>query len=637
MSQVEGVVASPGFAFAPALIVSSYEPALPDPSIMASSLPTQPQATHEYPRLMIARDHAAVHIDSLRHQLQRLTSQERASLFEKHRLLLYDAGFVSRIEKEIERGPHPAEVALCRAIKIYQGFVQSTDHASFQMKMLDLLDVWGQVLSILRTGAPIPTIDIDEDCVVVAEELYPSQVAQFPPHHVKGLLTKGGGKEGSVTALTRLFDIPYFCQVKGLSSIHPGEPLILDGMAGMILQAPSPAVIASYAELAAQWEQKTNRRALLSRAQPTSTRCGHQIQLSLQLQRREHLEAFMSHGGESIGELNTAALFAEKNAIPQEDEQAELYSRLNKQLAPHPITYRLLDLNQANELPEIPMPDEPNPLLGWRGMRVTQALRPLLQRQLRALFRAATDQPLRLLLPTVSTQEELLDIQHIAGEVWEAFQAQEPQATLGIEWGLLLDTPGQLWLLDAFAPHVDFLWVDSDRMLQLVLGADQQNPRVAYLLNPIQPAMLRLMQALACEARQRNVPLGVMGKMAADTHALPYLLGMGHRRFCVLPEHFQRQKAAIKELTIERVEALIQEAQECHQLGQTMALVQQLSHTTPTDDTDTSERDPGLSDVLDDQEEGLITPFVSDAPTAKEAKETNETDATKEMPFPYED
>lgn len=612
MHTLTGTIASPGFGHAHAYFVPNHE------SSFSITLPTEEtqqviDTALEYQRFIHARECVA---ESIQHWSENIAwlFAEGEPIFEGQRLLLYDAGFVARFQKELERGPYSAEKALQRALHIYEGFVHATAHKTFAMDLLNLQDAWQHVLSYLQTGSILETYPAQQASILVADALYPSQLAQMSLEHIKGIITGQGDPQSSLAFLAQRLRIPYICNVEHWSSIPVHAELLIDAELGSLWISPSPQTLGSYESSLAQWKYTSEEANIEPQVRIEQTQCGHIVEFHTHLEASDSLHDALTQEPTGILFADTVSLFEPLETLPSNSEQECVYTKLLKRIHPSAATFQTFSLSSQHSFVELPIPPEQNPLLGWRGVRVTLAHRSVLLHQLIALLKSSTLHPLKILLPCVSTLEELEDVQTLLHEAQQHLHDQGHE-TFQYTLGLLLETPSAAYMLQHFVQHVDFIVVQTDTLLSLTMGAEFGNPRLLHLLSPLQPAFIRQLSHISQIAQEYDVPTWIAGNMPMTSLGLPLLLGMGFRSFTLPPHRLPATRTQLQHIRIRDAERLAQESAEATSLQHIFRLTQSFIQAQKEDNTNEQSHSQTASES--DRDTQTITPAL-ELSTAKE-------------------
>ena len=375
--------------------------------------------------------------------------------------------------------------------------------------------------------APTPARPASDVSIVIAPDLAPAAIALLDRATALGVACAFGGPTSHGAILARSLGIPAVvaCGAE-LMSVAEGTLLVLDGEAGTVTVAPTAAIVRQ-AET-----RRTHRAAVEAEAharacQPAVTRGGLAVEVTANVAGPGEIAAALADGADGVGILRTEFLFLAGDRLPDEDEQAAVYRSMAEELGGRPLVVRTLDVGADKQLPYLPLAREDNPYLGVRGIRLGLKHLELLNGQLRAVLRASAAHPVRLLLPMVTTLDELLRVRELLDAARRSLAAAGFALPQRLEVGIMVEVPAVALMAEAFVPHVDFFSVGTNDLTQYVLAADRGNAEVAALGDALHPAVLRLIGAVARAAGDAGLPVAVCGEIAGDPLAAPILLGLG--------------------------------------------------------------------------------------------------------------
>lgn len=508
---------------------------------------------HERRELDRALAEAALQLEVLQTRLTAEADAERAAIFAAHEELLKDPELLDLTEDQIRAGASAA-FAWRTAYAAQAERLQGLDNALLAGRAADLRDIGKRVLHLL-IGRDEPAHDFPPDCIVIAEDIAPSDVAGLDRARVRGICTTLGSATSHVAILARALGIPAIAGIDPAALDLPdGTRLILDGDRGILKPHPSER---EQREIDVRQAAAARRRHenLEVAAQPAITRDGRRIEVVANISNQAEAEEVVAAGGEGVGLLRTEFLFMDRNALPGEDEQARAYESIARTLGPDRLLIvRALDIGGDKPLSYMSLAAEANPFLGERGIRLLLNRPELLRTQLRAVLRASRAGKVAVMFPMISTRAE-----------WRAARAMlegERQA-LGVDQiqaGIMVETTSAAILADHFAREADFFSIGTNDLTQYTLAMDRTNPRLATQLDALHPAVLRLIERTTAGARAHDRWVGVCGTLASDPRALPVLLGLGIDELSVSLPVLPAIKARIRELSLEECRVTAQEA-----------------------------------------------------------------------------
>ncbi len=524
-TQLAAVIAAPGLARGTAVPLQSARlvagPALGDPA-------------HERRRLTAAR----ADVDAA---LARLATRDAGpGIFAAHRALLADPSLVAAAEARIAAGAS-AGAAWAEAIGAAGRAFADAGEDYLNARRADLLDLEQQVLAALAGGDPALQHELPEHAVVVADDLLPSQLLALDATRVAAVVTAAGGPTAHVAILAAARGLPMLVAAgPAVLAIAPGTPLIVDADTGCVHVAPGESAWEEVgARLATQRAAASRERA--EAAAPASTRDGRRVHVHVNLGAGGETAAAVALGAEGCGLLRTEFLFADRSAAPTVAEQAAAYRHVAAALGGRPLTVRTLDAGSDKPLRYLPLPAEPNPALGLRGLRLGLRHPELLGDQLDALLEVEGTS-LRVLVPMVTDRSELREVR--AALESRARARGRPCPPLGV----MIETPASALQAELFARDADFLSIGTNDLAQYTLAMDRQNAALAPRLDALHPAVLRLIARVATAGRAAGKPVAVCGGLASDPEAVPVLIGLGVDELSVVPSLVPRLKAIVRRL-----------------------------------------------------------------------------------------
>ena len=511
---------------------------------------------------------ALLQLEVLQERLLADTDKERAAIFGAHQELLKDPELLDRASQEIRQGASAA-FAWRTAYQTQAERLRALDHPLLAGRAADLRDVGRRVMHLLLGHTEQPH-DFPPACIIVADELTPSEIAGLDRERVRGICSTMGSATSHVAILARGLGIPAVAAVDPRAlEIAEGTPVILDGDHGTL--KPNPTAAEERAIAHRQSQAAARHAADLREAhEPAITRDGHRTEIVANIGAVEEAHTVVAAGGEGVGLLRTEFLFMERTTAPDEQEQTRVYEAIARTLGPNRILIiRALDVGGDKPLSYLPTVIEENPFLGERGIRLLLNRPELLRTQLRAVLRASASGKIAIMFPMIATLAE-----------WQAVRAmlQAEVEALGvapIPAGIMVETSSAALLADHFARDADFFSIGTNDLTQYALAMDRTNPRLAVQLDALHPAVLRLMAATVAGAAKHQRWVGVCGALASDPVAVPILIGLGIHELSVNPPAIPAIKARVRELVLQECQATAQEALAAEDAEQVRALVAQ--------------------------------------------------------------
>jgi multiphosphoryl transfer protein len=491
----------------------------------------------------IERAHLETALTAARQEIDtlkaRLADPSGAGILEAHRELLEDPELVDGAIAELSAGLS-AGAAWRNSVTRYAERLGALQSALLRERAQDVRDVGDRVLALI-TGVRPASLVLLKPCILVADELTPSETAAFDREKVLGFCTVGGGATGHVAILARSLGIPALCGIEASArSLADGTLAVLDAGRGLLKPHPSDA------EIAAATSEQTQLRARRDRDVATAsesacTTDGHRVEVAANVGAPEESLAAVGAGADGVGLLRSEFLFLDRATAPSEEEQSRAYASVANALgATRPLVIRTLDVGGDKALPYLPIPAEENPFLGLRGIRVSLAHEALFRTQLRAILRGGAAAALHVMFPMVTDLEEFRAAKRMLAE--EAGGSM-PKV------GLMIEVPAAALMADVFAPEVDFFSIGTNDLTQYALAMDRGHPKLAAQADGLHPAVLRLIRMTVDAAHRHGKWVGVCGGLAAEPEAVPVLLGLGVDELSVPVPAIPGIKADIRRLS----------------------------------------------------------------------------------------
>jgi len=523
MKKIKGIGASSGIA-----IAKAYHLETPN---LSYDKKTIDNSEEEIKRLTHALTVSKSELEKIRDHTEREMGTEYAEIFSAHLLVLDDPELINPIKEKITNEQLNAEAALDNVAKMFIDMFKNMDNAYMQERAADIKDVTERVLAhLLGVNFPDPAL-IDEEVIVIANDLSPSDTAQLNRQFVKGFATDIGGRTSHSAIMARSLEIPAVVGSKDITQqTKQDEIIIVDGLEGEIVLNPSEQDIENYKQKQATFEKQKIEWAKL-KDEPTFSKDGEQVELGGNIGTPEDVEGVLANGGEAVGLYRTEFLYMGKSQLPSEDEQFEAYKEVLEQMDGKPVVVRTLDVGGDKEIDYLDLPKEMNPFLGFRAIRFCLENEDVFRPQLRALLRASVFGNLKIMFPMIATLEEFRQAKTILLDEKESLINDGVDVSDSIEVGIMVEIPSTAVLAKQFAKEVDFFSIGTNDLIQYTMAADRMNERVSYLYQPYHPAILNLVNNVIEAAHSEGKWAGMCGEMAGDPIAIPLLLGLGLDEF----------------------------------------------------------------------------------------------------------
>ncbi len=544
-----GLSAAPGFAQGHAHVVGMFMS-----SIDRNQRARDPKA--EARRLEDALSRSTAELDTLRARMAVLMPESELKIFDGHRMILADEEFIGRIREAIASG-YTAESSLFRVIEELSASMLAVADHYLRERATDFRDVGHRVLRHLRQedrkGA------FSKPTIIVAEELTLSQLTLVSHEKLAGIALQSGGVTSHAAILARAFEIPTVVGVEHLmDSIVEGDHLVLDGNSGVVYVNPGSEIERDYVGLAKRYE--AFKKELIEEGDaPTATRDGHRVMMLANIALLPDIHLALRYGAEGVGLLRSEFSFLTYEDFPDEDQQLALYNQMLAAVGPRPVTIRTLDIGADKYPPYMRVPREENPFLGWRSIRISLEMSGLFKVQLRAILRAAARHNVRIMFPMISSLEELRRARELLTESQAELFKEGLEHNPNIEVGIMVEVPSAVWLAPRLAREVDFFSIGTNDLIQYLLAADRNNPRVAHLYEALHPAVISAIAEVVNVARAADKEVCLCGEMASDPLATLLLVGMGLDELSLSPLFIPVVRKVIREVDYQTARLIARE------------------------------------------------------------------------------
>jgi phosphoenolpyruvate-protein phosphotransferase (PTS system enzyme I) len=558
----KGVPVSPGVAVARAYCIDQMlarrEPLHLDTAAVSS----------EITRFDTAVAAAVREIDGIIDRVARQIGQEEAAIFRAHRQLLRDPSLNSKVKNYILANKVDTATALQALLEEYsQLFKQITD-PYLQERMADLRDVMGRIQTQLALQDSKQLLPPGEPVILVAPEILPSQALRFDRQAIAGILTESGGQTGHAAILARSLGIPAVSGLRGLMrEVSTGDLIALDGREGHVYLNPGPEVEAAYRKLQREYVDLCGK-LVENRDQPSVTPDGIAVELLANVNGAADACSAVSVGAVGVGLYRTEYLFLTHPSVPDEEEQFAVYRAVIEAAPNRTVTIRTLDLGGDKQVPYLGQESEANPFMGFRSIRLSNAYPEFFQTQLRAILRAGKFGQVNLLFPMISTLEEVVRLKRTVQQTLLHLQRAGVPHCETMPLGIMIEVPAAALCIEELLGEVDFVSIGSNDLIQYLMAADRDNPRVAHLCEPYSPALLRLLNQVIKACNDHNKPVTLCGEMAGRPRCFLPLFGMGLRRLSMSPGFVPSIKELLRHTTLEAAQAIARRVLQMHTVNE---------------------------------------------------------------------
>lgn len=574
----EGTPVSPGLAFAPVHVIARGMTA---PDVYEISLQKVEAEKHRFSE---ALQRTKGQIDLLQKHIKDISGEEEGRIFEAHIMILEDKTLTKRVYNAIEERRQNAEYAFYAVIQNYVEAMRRVNDPYLSERAVDIDDIAQRVLRNFSASEDAHRDDSPEhQHLVIAYDLTPSDTASMDRSRTLGFATEQGSINSHTAILARSLGIPAVVGLKGaVIEVQSLSFAILDGYEGKMIINPKPSTIAAYQNLKDE-KDKGDKELSTLRGRDTHTIDERKITLSANVEFKHEFPQVEESGAEGIGLFRTEFYLLSGGEIPDEQRQYEVYAEAAKCTNPHQAIIRTLDAG-GDKLSAEPLPEpEPNPFLGWRGIRVSLARRGMFKEQLRAILRASAHGRLGVMFPLVSGVGELIAAKSALHECMEELDKENIAYDPGIEVGVMIEVPSAAIMADELAKEVDFFSIGTNDLIQYTVAVDRVNPHVAGLYKPTNPAVIKLIKRTVEAANANGIWTGVCGEMASDLNLIPLLIGLGVDELSVGTHQLPKIKKAIRSLSYAACSVMADEALTCRFSSEILDLTKDIAKRSYAD------------------------------------------------------
>lgn len=563
---IKGIAASDGVAIAKAYL-------LVEPDLTFDKNEKVTDVEGEVAKFNSAIEASKVELTKIRNNAEVQLGADKAAIFDAHLLVLDDPELIQPIQDKIKNENANAATALTDVTTQFVTIFESMDNEYMKERAADIRDVSKRVLShILGVELPNPSM-IDESVVIVGNDLTPSDTAQLNKEFVQGFATNIGGRTSHTAIMSRSLEIPAIVGTKSITQeVKQGDMIIVDGLNGDVIVNPTEDELIAYQDKRERYFADKKELQKLRDAD-TVTVDGVHAELAANIGTPNDLPGVIENGAQGIGLYRTEFLYMGRDQMPTEGEQFEAYKEVLEAMDGKRVVVRTLDIGGDKELSYLNLPEEMNPFLGYRAIRLCLAQQDIFRPQLRALLRASVYGKLNIMFPMVATINEFREAKAILLEEKENLKNEGHDISDDIELGIMVEIPATAALADVFAKEVDFFSIGTNDLIQYTLAADRMSERVSYLYQPYNPSILRLVKQVIEASHKEGKWTGMCGEMAGDETAIPLLLGLGLDEFSMSATSILKARRQINGLSKNEMTELANRAVDCATQEEVIELV----------------------------------------------------------------
>lgn len=549
----EGIIASPGIAIAKAFVYDKVEVEVTEKKV------DDPAA--EVARLQDALGKSKEQILKIKEKAAHDLGEEEAEIFEAHAMVLDDPEFVDSITAEINTNGVNAEFAVKTVTDRFFEMFDMMDDPYFSARAADIRDVGTRVLNNVMGVENVDISCLDEDTIIVADDLAPSDTAQMDKARVKGFATNIGSRTSHTAIMARSLEIPAVLGLGDITAaVKNGDVVVVDGLKGQAVINPTDDELAVYQKQQEDYQAYIKELAELKELEAVTTD-GHKVELVGNIGSPNDTDGVHKNGGRGVGLYRTEFLYMNSDTMPDEEKQYEAYKAVVESFNGDPVIIRTLDIGGDKKLPYLPLEEEMNPFLGFRAIRLCFREVDMFKTQLRAILRASAFGNALIMFPMISGVSEVRQAKGILAECMKELDEKGQAYDKNIRVGVMIEIPSAAVTSDIIAREVDFFSIGTNDLCQYTLAVDRMNQEVSYLYNPLHPAILRLVKTVIDASHARDgLFTGMCGEMAGDPMATLILLGLGMDEFSMSASSIPQVKKIIRSVSYEDAKAIAEKA-----------------------------------------------------------------------------
>ncbi|WP_127956431.1 phosphoenolpyruvate-protein phosphotransferase PtsI [Serratia microhaemolytica] len=551
---ISGISVSPGIAFGKALLLKEDEIVINRKKISANLV------EQEISRFLAGRAKASEQLEVIKAKACETFGEEKEAIFEGHIMLLEDEELEQEIIALIKDDLATADAAAYNVIEGQAKALEELDDEYLKERAADVRDIGKRLLRNILGLAIVDLSAIQDEVILVATDLTPSETAQLNLNKVLGFITDLGGRTSHTSIMARSLELPAIVGTSNVTTeVKNDDYLILDAVNNKIYVNPTTDVVEQLKSIQNQYIKEKTELAKLKDL-PAITLDGHQVEVCANIGTVRDVAGAERNGAEGVGLYRTEFLFMDRDSLPTEDEQFAAYKEVAQAMGAQAVIVRTMDIGGDKDLPYMNLPKEENPFLGWRAIRIAMDRREILHAQLRAILRASAFGKLRIMFPMIISVEEVLDLKAELETLKTQLRAEGKAFDESIEVGVMVETPAAAVIAHHLAKEVDFLSIGTNDLTQYTLAVDRGNELISHLYNPMSPAVLNLIKQVIDASHAHGKWTGMCGELAGDERATLLLLGMGLDEFSMSAISIPRIKKIIRNTNFKDVQALAAQA-----------------------------------------------------------------------------
>lgn len=547
---LKGIAASDGVAIGKILLLEKEEPVIAKRTIEDNEIDSQKNM------LLDALAKSKAQLESIKSN----AGETMAEILDAHIMILEDTELIDAINMKIELEKQDAISSTDETIAFFADLFKNMDNEYMKERAADMIDI-GYRIVMNMLGKEIPSLmALEEPVIIVSHDITPSDTAQMKKDMVLGFLTNIGGRTSHSAIMARSLEIPAILGLSDITTkVKNGDIVCFDGEEGIVYLNPDSETINKYNSKSEELSKEKEMLSTLKNQKSESTD-GHHIEIAANIGSPEDARKADEYGCEGIGLYRTEFLYMDRENLPSEEEQFEAYKAVLEVMGERPVVIRTLDIGGDKKLPYLPLPEEMNPFLGYRAIRICLAQPDIFKVQLRALLRASIYGNLRIMYPMISCVEEVRAANAILDECKKELENEGISYSNNIQVGIMVEIPAAAVAADLIADEVDFFSIGTNDLIQYTCAVDRMNEKISHLYNAFNPAVLRLIKNVIDAAHNNNIWCGMCGETAGDKRLIPIYLGMGLDEFSMSASSILKARKQVSELSYEQMKAMAEKA-----------------------------------------------------------------------------
>ena len=551
---ISGILASPGIAIGKALLLQE------DEIVLNKNTISDDQIEAEVARFFDARSKSSAQLETIKQKALETFGEEKEAIFEGHIMLLEDEELEDEILTLIKKDKMSADHAIYSVIEEQACALESLDDEYLKERATDIRDIGNRFVKNALGINIVSLSDIDEEVILVAYDLTPSETAQINLDYVLGFACDIGGRTSHTSIMARSLELPAIVGTNDITKkVQNGDTLILDAMNNKVIVNPSQAELEQAQSVKASFEDEKIELAKLKDLSAETTD-GHRVEICGNIGTVKDCEGVLRNGGEGVGLYRTEFLFMDRDSLPTEEEQYKAYREVAEAMNGQSVIIRTMDIGGDKDLPYMDLPEEMNPFLGWRAIRISLDRREILRDQLRAILRASAHGKLRIMFPMIISVEEIRELKVAIEQYKQELRDEGYVFDEEIEIGVMVETPAAAAIAHHLAKEVAFFSIGTNDLTQYTLAVDRGNEMISHLYNPLSPAVLTVIKQVIDASHQAGKWTGMCGELAGDEKATLLLMGMGLDEFSMSGISIPKVKKVIRNSSYTEVKAMAEKA-----------------------------------------------------------------------------